>query len=287
MYYKICVIDWAVTFVLKEGIYPMNKRSGLWLVGGAYVFVLVLACVSQNQTTDVCMKQKQAVKMLPDESFFTNCAFVSIDHQPNKRHYVTEESRSAWYKELGASADDLNAAVDYLFDVAKPNAVKVADACRSIRLPMVFVHWGYSFRDAMDLDPETRNHFLKHFGTDFDKWPHHISRPDSKPYEGFDVRPDEYVIAKTAQDAFPSSNIDYVLKNLGIKNIVFIGGHTGGCLGRTSKSAKKRGYRMLCVKDATFDARESTRMPNLEACNYDYVVTTAEFLKLVNQYCGK
>jgi hypothetical protein len=41
------------------------------------------------------------------------------------------------------------------------------------------------------------------------------------------------------------------------------------------------------VKDATFDARESTRMPNLEACNYDYVVTTAEFLEIVDKYCRK
>ncbi|UCD30045.1 MAG: isochorismatase family protein [Planctomycetota bacterium] len=227
-------------------------------------------------------KEKIARKL--DGSFFENCVFVSVDHQPNKRHKFTEKNMPGFYREIGASVADLNAAVDYLFDVAKPNAVNVADACRSINLPMVFIHWGYQFHDAMDLDPETRDHFLKHFGTDFDKWPHHISRSDSKPYQGFKVRKGEYVIAKTAQNAFGSSNIDYVLRNLGAKNIVFVGGHTGGCLGRTSKSAKQRGYRTLCVKDATFDARESTRVPSMEACNYDYIVSADEFIKLVDEY---
>jgi len=222
-----------------------------------------------------------------DESFFKNCVFVSVDHQPNVRHYFTAESIPTFYKEAGFSLEDLNAEVDHLFDVAKPNAVKVADACRQMKLPMIFVHWGYQFHDAMDLDPETRNHFLKHFGTEFDKWPHHITRPDSKPYEGFKVRSGEYVIAKTAQDAFTSSNIDYVLKNLGAKNIVFIGGHTGGCLGRTSLSAKKRGYKMLCVEDACFDARRASRIARIEAVGYDHIVTTAEFLKLVDEYSKK
>jgi nicotinamidase-related amidase len=245
----------------------------------------VMASPADRKSTPKEKKKKMLNK--PDKSFFKNCAFVSVDHQPNVRNYFTEESKPAWYKEIGISTDDANAAIDHLFDVAKPNAVKVADACRKIKLPMVFVHWGYSFRDAMDFDPETRNHFLKYLGTDFNKWPHHISRPDSKPYEGFNVRPGEYVIAKTAQDAFPSSNIDYVLKNLKAKNIVFVGGNTGGCLGRTSKSAKKKGYRMLCVKDATFDARESTRMKSLQECKYDYVVTTAEFLQLMDEYYGE
>ena len=116
---------------------------------------------------------------------------------------------------------------------------------------------------------------------DYDKWPHHISRPNSKPKEGFNVRPGEYVVAKTGQDAFTSSNINFVLQNLGVKNIVFVGGHTGACLGKTSKSAKKHGYRTLCIKDATFDARESTRIPNLKACDYDYILTRSEFLELV------
>ena len=92
------------------------------------------------------------------------------------------------------------------------------------------------------------------------------------------------LISKTAQDAFPSSNIGYVLKNLGVKNIVFVGGHTGGCLGRTAASAQKAGYNILCIKDATFDARESARLPNLERTGYDYVVTTDQFLELIRSW---
>ena len=62
--------------------------------------------------------------------------------------------------------------------------------------------------------------------------------------------------------------------------IVFIGGHTGACLGKTATSAQRRGYRTLCIGDATFDARESARLPNLEATGYDHMLTTAAFLAL-------
>ena len=84
------------------------------------------------------------------------------------------------------------------------------------------------------------------------------------------------MIPKTAQDAFTSSNLLYVLKNLGVETIIFIGGPTGACLGRTADSAKKNGFRMICVDDATFDARESTRRTYIDQTDYDAVLTTAE-----------
>jgi len=118
-------------------------------------------------------------------------------------------------------------------------------------------------------------------GTNYDAWGHCVLDPNSRPAPELGVRPGEYVLPKTAQDAFISSNLGFVLTNLHVKHIVFIGGHTEACLGKTARSARERGYRTLCVADATFNARGSTRRKGIDQAGYDHVVTTAEFLDLV------
>lgn len=218
-----------------------------------------------------------AAPALPDASFFQNCAFVSVDVQEAPpRGHMTEESVPKLWKSMGITAPDVNAATDYAYDVAFPNAARVADACRAMGLPMIFVHWGCLFRDGMDLDPAVRAEFIGQHGLDYSKWGHCIGDPNARPAGFFKIRPGEYVIPKSAQDAFASSNILNVLRNLGVKNIVFIGGHTGACLGRTAASAKRLGFRMVCIDDATFDARQSTRREFIDQTGYDYVITTAQ-----------
>jgi nicotinamidase-related amidase len=222
-----------------------------------------------------------------DSSFLKNCAFVCIDIQPGGRTTATLESLPKAWREAGIKPDDLNAATAHKYDVAYPNARKVADACRRIELPMVFVHWGHRLADGMDLEPSIRQFNVSTFGPDPSKWPNHVSDPNARPAEFLGVREGEYVIAKTDHDAFASSNMDFVLRNLGVSRIVFIGGHTDACLGKTSIAAKERGYRTLCVEDATFAGLMSLWRPGLLNSRYDYVVTTEEFLKLVESAAGR
>jgi len=217
-----------------------------------------------------------------DRAFLKDCAFVCIDVQePGARVHLTDAQLLKEWQRMGIKADDVNAANDYANDVAYPNCRRVADACRAAGLPMIFVHWGCLYQDGMDLDPEIRRSFLAEHGQNYAKWGHHVNDPASQPASFLALRAGEYVLPKSGQDAFTSSNLRNILINLGVKNIVFIGGHTGACLGRTAASAKRLGFRMLCVEDATFDARESTRRRFITETGYDYVVTTEEFARLV------
>jgi len=184
---------------------------------------------------------------------------------------------------MGFTVADCNAAIDYLHDTALANARRVADACRALHLPMIFVHWGYQFRDAMDLAPDVYQAFTRDIGSDVTKWPHHVSAPDSRVAEALGVRPGEYVLAKADQDAFGSCNIHFVLQNLSARSIVFVGGHTEGCLRRTALSAHRLRYRTLCVADATFNARESTRVRGIEGSRFDYVMPTDQFVAWAEQ----
>ncbi len=225
-------------------------------------------------------------KAMIDPSFFEHCAFVSIDIQEGgKPTPITEEQVPAIWRKMGFTVEDVNAANDFAFNVALPNAVKVADACRGLGMPMIFVHWGYLFEDGMDLDPPVRKMMLDEHGTDFSKWSGYIKQPGSQPAKAFGIRKGDYVLPKSAQDAFTSCNIEFVLRNLGVKNIVFVGGHTnsGGCLGKSARSANRLGYTTLCIKDATNNARESSREKDIEETGYAYVITTAEFLDVVKR----
>lgn len=221
---------------------------------------------------------------LPDDSFLKHCVFVCIDIQePGPRVHMTEASMPKEWLRMGITAADANAAIDYCYDVAFPNARRVVAACRQFGLPMVFVHWGCLFADGMDLDPAIRNAFIAEHGTDYTKWHHHEGDPGTEPARFLGVRAGEYVIPKSGQDAFDSSNIRNVLANLGAKNLIMIGGHSGACLGKTAASAKRNGYRLLCIEDATFDARQSTRLRWIDETGYDYVLKTDEFLAWLAQ----
>jgi len=220
---------------------------------------------------------------MPAPEFFKRCAFVCIDVQgDDPPQHMTEKDMPKEWKGFGFSAADVNAAVDYTYKVAYPNCRLVADACRVAKLPMIFVHWGCLFHDGMDLDPAIRRSFLDQFGTDYDQWGHHLNDPSSKPAQLLGIRSGEYVLPKSGQDAFASSNLGFVLQNLGGKNIVFVGGHTGACLGKTAASAKRLGYNVLVVQDATFNATQSDRVRCINEVGYDYVVMTPEFVKVVH-----
>ncbi len=223
-----------------------------------------------------------------DASFFTRCAFVSVDFQEGERgSHTTDDKLPELWKEMGFTAADVNAASDFGWDVARPNSVRVVETCRALGLPMIFIHWGHQFADGMDLDPIIRLTMIEAHGSDYSKWGGHISQPGSRPPAHFNVQPGEYVIAKTAQDAFISSNLKFVLANLGVHRIVFIGGHTEACLGKTATSARREGYETLCIEDATFNARESSRQKGIHESRFSHVMTTDAFVALAESIARK
>jgi nicotinamidase-related amidase len=252
----------------------LRGRQKSALIPVCVAILVLVASASSRSTEGVEETGATTEKARPDASFFASAAFVSIDFQPP---VWRDEPLPRGFAELGITQADVDEARRRLVEIALPNARRVADASRRLGLPMIFVHWGYRFADAVDLDPSVYNAFLDNYGPDTSTWPHHISHEDSRPADELGVRPGEYVIAKTAQDAFASSNIGFVLENLGIENIVFVGGDTGACLGNSARSAIAAGFRVLCVEDATFDASEQRRLEMLPLIGCHYSMTTEDF----------
>lgn len=67
-----------------------------------------------------------------------------------------------------------------------------------------------------------------------------------------DVAPqgDEIVLPKTSSGVFNSTNIDYVLRNLGIENVIVTGFVTDQCVDMAIRDGADRGYYMVCAQDA-------------------------------------
>jgi nicotinamidase-related amidase len=61
---------------------------------------------------------------------------------------------------------------------------------------------------------------------------------------------DEIVVSKTAGAVFPSTNIDYILRNLGIKQLVIVGVVTHGCVEDAVRGAVSHNYSVVLVEDA-------------------------------------
>ncbi|MBX7256085.1 MAG: isochorismatase family protein [Candidatus Hydrogenedentes bacterium] len=218
------------------------------------------------------------------ELLFRDCALISVDIQEGDRpEPITDEALPLDWRKMGFTADDVNAANAFGWDVCLANAVRVVESCRAANVPRVFLHWGYQFKDGMDLDPVVRATMIRNHGTDSANWSGYIGDKGSQPAGCLGIQPGEYVLAKTAQDAFISSNIGFVLANLGARTLLFIGGHTEACLGKTATSAKRLGYRTVCIEDATSNARESTRLRGIAESQFDAVMKTDEFVTKIRQ----
>ena len=79
------------------------------------------------------------------------------------------------------------------------------------------------------------------------------AEPNSK--EGQIIEPlkpaeDELVFVKTASCPFNSTNINYVLNNMGIKQLVICGVVTNGCVSTTVRNASDLSYEVIVPEDA-------------------------------------
>src|SRR5262249_26110742 len=76
---------------------------------------------------------------------------------------------------------------------------------------------------------------------------------------------DDIVLPKTSSGVFNSTNIDYVLRNLGIETLIVAGIMTDQCVDMAVRDAADRGYLVTCVGDACAAATEERHAAALRA----------------------
>ena len=75
---------------------------------------------------------------------------------------------------------------------------------------------------------------------------------------GLEPEDDEIVINKSSSGVFAVTDLDRILRNIGIDTLVFVGTSTGGCVQSAVFDATDLGYRVLLVEDACADSTKTS-----------------------------
>lgn len=91
---------------------------------------------------------------------------------------------------------------------------------------------------------------------------------------------DEIVFTKTASGVFNATNIDYVLRNLGVRKLAICGVVTTGCVETAVRDAADRGYEVVLIEDACAAVVEAMHYASIRAMRdvYAKIKVTDEVL---------
>jgi len=90
---------------------------------------------------------------------------------------------------------------------------------------------------------------------------------------------DEIVLSKTSSGVFNSTNIEYLLRNIGIDTLVVTGFLTDQCVDHTLRDAADRGFYPICVSDACATHTEARHRNALTAfAGYCRTLATTELM---------
>ncbi len=125
-------------------------------------------------------------------------------------------------------------------DLVLPNAHGLIAAARQAGVEVIYTVIAALTEDGRDrsLDHK-RSNFLIPKGS-----------PGAEVVPAIAPQGDEMVIPKTSSGIFNSTNIDYILRNLGVERLVAFGVYTHQCVEGAVRDASDRGYLVTLVPDA-------------------------------------
>ncbi len=139
----------------------------------------------------------------------------------------------------GVHPEDARYYFDQLKEKVIPNVVRLQKAFRTHRMEVIHTRIQSLTRDGRD-----RSAGHKRLGL--------LATPGSKEAEFLpEVAPagDEIVINKTASGVFPTTNLYFVLKNMGINALFVAGVYTNECVSSTVRAACDMGFHVTMVED--------------------------------------
>jgi ureidoacrylate peracid hydrolase len=127
-----------------------------------------------------------------------------------------------------------------LRETALPNMVALQRACRRAHIEVT-----YTVIESLTADGRDRSLDYKISGFNVPK-----GSPDAKVVDELAPQPDEIVFPKTSSSVFISTNIDYVLRNLGVRYLIIAGCLTDQCVDSAVRDACDLGYMVTVPTDA-------------------------------------
>lgn len=141
-------------------------------------------------------------------------------------------------------AETLQRDYRYYFDrlerTALPNMQRLQAACRAAGIEVM-----YTTIESLTLDGRDR-------GLDYKISGFHVPKGswDAKVLDAIAPQGDEIVLPKSSSSVFVSTHIDYVLRNLGVAQLILCGVVTDQCVESAVRDACDLGYLVTLVPDA-------------------------------------
>jgi len=153
-----------------------------------------------------------------------------------------------------------------------PNIAALIAAFRGAGLEVI-----YTIIENLTADGRDRSLDYKLSNMGFAKGSH-----EAKVIPELEPGPDELVLPKTSSSVFNSTNLDYLLRNIGIEDVFVVGYLTDQCVDHAVKDGADRGYYMTCVHDACAAETEARHAAALDCFKgYCRMLSTEEVLDLV------
>lgn len=151
-----------------------------------------------------------------------------------------------------------------------PNMQALQAGCRVAGIEVMYTIIRNLTRDGRD---RSLDYKITGFSVPPDSW-------DGQVLEAIAPGEDEMVIPKTSSNVFVSTNIDYLLRNLGTKHLVISGIVTDQCVASAVMTACDLGYLVTLVSDACATYSQERHDSTLRAISgYCRQRTTGEFLE--------
>ena len=195
-----------------------------------------------------------------------HAALLFIDVQ----NYSARPDGGEWAAMTPAERD---AKLGYFFAamqrIAVPNMQRLQQACRQARIEVL-----YTTIESLTQDGRDRSLDYKISGLHCPKgsW-------DARVIDAIAPAPDEMVFPKTSSSVFISTNLDYVLRNLGVRSLIVAGVLTDQCIDSAVRDACDLGYLVTTATDACATLSPERHQWSLRnASGYSRQRTTAEIV---------
>lgn len=150
-----------------------------------------------------------------------------------------------------------------------PNMQRLQAGCRSAGIEVMYTVIRNLTRDGRD---RSLDYKITGFSVPPDSW-------DGQVLDAIAPGTDEIVLPKTSSNVFVSTNIDYVLRNLGVRHLVISGIVTDQCVDGAVRTACDLGYLVTLVTDACATYSQERHDATLRAnAGYCRQRTTEQFL---------
>jgi ureidoacrylate peracid hydrolase len=177
------------------------------------------------------------------------------------------------YKDEGLTPAEAETKYDYFFKrlqmVALPNMRRLQKACRQKGIEVL-----YTVIESLTVDGRDRSLDYKITGFNVPK-----GSSDARVLDVIKPRDDEIVFPKTSSSVFISTNIHYILGNLGVDFLIISGLLTDQCISSAVRDACDLGYLVTLITDACATLTQERQVTSLDHIKgYCRQRTTDEFL---------